>query len=286
MFLFSGRECGNLAESVARKANLTVGKVKIKTFPDGEIYVRVLEEVKGQECVVLQSTPSNDALMELLFILDALRNLGAEKIHAVIPYLGYARQDKIFLSGEPLSAKLVLEMIKNRAESITTINAHFLDTSGKQSYENIEMKNLNAFTSLADYLKSKVDDPVLVSPDEGALGYLEEAGKLAKLQFDYFQKTRTSDEEVEMKIKEMDVSRKDVIILDDIISTGGTMVKATKILYDQGARSVNIGAVHGVLLEGMEKISQVADLVVCSNSIYRERYSQVSLSELIGNFLR
>jgi ribose-phosphate pyrophosphokinase len=237
--------------------------------------------------VVVQSTSSNDALIELLFILDALKDLDAKKIHSVIPYLGYSRQDKRFLDGEAITAKIVLNMINSKADTITTINAHFFDDTGKQIYEGIEINNLSAFPLLGDYFKDKLERPILIAPDEGALGYVEKTARILNLDYDYLEKKRISDDEVEMKVRDIKIARKDAILLDDIISTGGTMIEATNLLYTQGgARSVNIGVVHGVLVEGLEKVSKVADEVICTNSIFREKFSKVSLSALISEFLK
>lgn len=287
MILFSGSESKGLTENIAQISGIEFGMLKTKKFPDNEIYVRILSEVEGKDCIVIQSIISNDALIELLFILDALKDLHARKVHVVVPYLGYSRQDKRFLDGEAISAKVVLEMINSKADIITTINAHFFDYDGEQVYEGITVNNLNAFPLLGDYFEDKLEKPVLIAPDEGALGYIEKTAKKLNIEYDYFEKNRISDDEVETKIRDnAKIERKDAIILDDIISTGGTMVEATKLLYSEGGvRTVNIGAVHGVLIEGLEKVKKVADEVICTNSIFRENFSKVSISGLIADFL-
>lgn len=285
MILIPGSASKKLAENVAKEAKIEICEIERKQFPDSEIYLRVLTDVKNKDCVVIQSTPSNDAIVELLILLDLLHDLKAKSIHTVIPYMGYSRQDKRFLSGEAMSTKTILKILKGKSEKITTVNAHFLSKLSQKDYEGIKVENLTAFPLLAEYFKKKLKSPVLVAPDKGALRYVTEAASVLKCNFGYFEKKRISAEKVNMEIKDLNVSGKDAIILDDIISTGGTMVKTSQLLKEDGAKSVNIGCVHGVINEGLEKVSKVANEVVCTDSIFREKFSKVSIAKLIAGSL-
>jgi len=285
MILISGSASKKLAENVAKEAKIELCGLKRTQFPDSEIYLRILTNVEKEDCVVIQSTPSNDALVELIILLDTLNDLKAKSIHTIIPYMGYSRQDKRFLSGEAMSAKTILKILDYKSDKITTVNAHFLSKLSQKEYEGIKVENLTAFPALATYFKSKLKSPVLVAPDRGALGYVEEAASVLKCEFGYFEKKRISAEKVEMQVKDLKVNGKDTIILDDIISTGGTMVKAAQLLKEEGAKSVNIGCVHGVLNEGLEKVSKAAEEVICTDSILREKFSKVSLAKLIAENL-
>jgi len=285
MILFFGTTCKALLERVTKeiREGIEIGKIERKQFPDSEIYIRILSDVKGEDCVVIQSIISNDSFVELILLLDTLNDLGAKSIHSVIPYLGYSRQDKRFLPGEAISAKTILKIIAERCNKITTVNGHFFNESGEKEYEGIKVNNLTAFPILAEYFKeiSKRENIVLIAPDKGALKYTKEAASILRCEFDYLEKKRISPEEVEIRVKNLDVFGKSAIILDDIISTGGTMIKAVELLKSEGVNKVYVGCVHGVLIEGLEKVSKFADGVVCTDSIYREKFSKVSLSKII-----
>lgn len=279
-----GSESKKLAEKVARNTKLKICKIELKRFPDNEIYLRILTDVKGKHCIVIQSTPTSDAFLELIFLLDTLKDLEAERIDAVIPYIGYSRQDKRFLPGEAISLKSILKVIYNSADKITTFNAHFLSKLPNE-YKSLKIKNLTAFPLIANYFKKKLKNPVLIAPDKGALKYTEEVASVLNCKFGYFEKKRISAEKVEMEVKDIDVSCKDAVILDDIISTGGTMLKAIEILKNENANSINVGCVHAVLLEGIEKVAKFADEVICTDSIFRERFSKVSLTNILAENL-
>lgn len=279
-----GSESKKLAEKVAKNSNLKICKTELRRFPDNEIYLRILTDVKGRHCIVIQSTPTSDAFLELIFILDTLKDLGAETINAIIPYIGYSRQDKRFLPGEAISIKTILGVISEKADRITTVNAHFLSKFPNE-YESLKIKNLTAFPLIAKYFKKKLKRPVLIAPDKGALRYVKEAASVLNCKFGYFEKKRISSEEVEMKIEDIDVSGKDAVILDDIISTGGTMLKAIEILKNENANTINVGCVHAVLLKGIEKVAKFADEVICTDSIFREKFSKVSLAKIISENL-
>lgn len=279
-----GSESKKLAEKVAKNTKLKICKIELKRFPDNEIYLRILTNIKGKHCIVIQSTPTSDAFLELILLLDTLRDLGAEKINAVTPYIGYSRQDKRFLPGEAISIKSILNIIFKSADEITTVNAHFLSKLPNE-YKSLKIKNLTAFPLIAKYFKKKLKNPVLIAPDKGALRYTEEAASVLNCNFGYFEKKRISAEKVEMEVKDVDVSGKDAVILDDIISTGGTVLRATEILKNENANSINVGCVHAVLLDGIRKVAKFADEVICTDSIFREKFSKVSLSSIIAENL-
>ena len=281
MIVFSGSSCVGLGRKVAQAQKSVLGEVKIDRFPDGEVYLRLMTPVKGEECVLVQSTLGNDNLVELLIFLDMLRDQGASKVHAVVPYLGYARQDKNFNSGEALSAKTVLKTIVSLCDSVTTINCHFLDKEGVYKYQDLEIRNLDAFPLLAKHFKEELKCPMLIAPDKGSLKYARNAAEIIGCEFDYLQKKRLSGEKVEIAIKELDVKGKDALILDDMISTGGTIIEAAKLLKSQGASSVNAGCVHGVFSQGSQKVASAVDRLVCTDTVERD-ISKVSVAGIIA----
>ena len=285
MIVFSGSSCAGLGRRVAEGMGMRLGEVKTGRFPDEEIYLRLLTPVAGEECVLLQSTLGNDNLVELLLFLDMLRDQGAAKIHAVVPYLGYARQDKTFNSGEALSAKTILKILLSLSDSITTVNCHFLDLEGVFKFHGMEIKNLDAFPLLAKYFKKELREPILIAPDKGSLKYAKNASEIIGCDFDFLQKKRISGEKVEIAVKEIPVKGKDALILDDMISTGGTIIEAAKLLRSQGAASVNVGCVHGVFSQGMEKVASAVDRLVCTDTLERG-ISKVSVAQLIAKSLK
>jgi len=284
MIIFSGSSCVSLGRKIAEGKGLRMGEAKIERFPDGEVYLRLVTPVKGEECVLVQSTLGNSSLVELLLFLDMLRDQGASKVHAIIPYFGYARQDKTFNSGEALSAKTILKMLLSLSDSVTTVNCHFLDREGVFKYHDMELKNLDAFLLLAKYFKEHLKCPMLIAPDKGSLQYAKNAAEIIGCEFDFLQKKRLSGEKVEIQIKDLDVKGKDTLILDDMISTGGTIIEAAKLLRSQGASSVNAGCVHGVFSQATQKVASAVDLLVCTDTIERD-ISKVSVAELIRKSL-
>ncbi|MFZ2455793.1 MAG: ribose-phosphate diphosphokinase [Candidatus Altiarchaeia archaeon] len=284
MIVFSGSSCASLGRKIAKGKGLIPGKAKVERFPDGEIYLRLVSPVKGEECVLVQSTLGNDNLVELLLFLDMLRDQGASSVHAVVPYFGYARQDKSFNSGEALSAKTSLKLMLSLTDSVTTINCHFLDREGVYKFHDLEIKNLDAFPLLAKYFKEHLKCPMLIAPDKGSLEYAKNAAEIIGCEFDFLQKKRLSGEKVEIQTKDLDVQGKDTLILDDMISTGGTIIEAAKLLKSQGASSVNAGCVHGVFSTGAERVRSAVDLLVCTDTLERG-ISKVSVAQLIGKSL-
>jgi len=319
MIIFGGSNSSNLAEKVAKLKNHELGEIEVRQFPDSELYVRILSNVKDRECVVMQSTQNNDNLIELLIILDALMDLKAKKVTAVIPYLGYARQDKRFKSGEALSARTVLKLIRNSADRLITVNCHFLNEGGafdvddyfdvtsrffeknmkSDTFDDIHfdkkiknngkqeliVENIDAFPVVAKYFKSKFNENlVVIAPDKGALQHAKLAADVIGCEFDYLEKTRLSGDAVTIKTKSLNIKNQNVLILDDMISTGGTIVESAKIIRQCGAKTINVGCVHGVFSKGTEMFKGVVDEVVCTNTINRE-CSRVDVSGLIAGSL-
>ncbi|MBU4202047.1 MAG: ribose-phosphate diphosphokinase [Candidatus Altiarchaeales archaeon] len=284
MLILGCSNSSELAGRISQELGGEVAEVEIKRFPDGEIYVRVVSDVKGKECAVVQSTPDNGSLVELILTLDLLRDLGASRIHAVVPYLGYCRQEKRFQDGEALSAKTVLKIIDSLSDSILTVNCHFLDAGGEFDFNGIKLKNIDAFPEIANYFKGKVESPFLIAPDEGSLELVKNSAGIVGCEFDSLEKERISGEEVKTEAKEMGVEGKDVIILDDAISTGNTIINAAKLVREQGAKSVSAGCVHGIFSNGLEKLKAAADEVVCTDTVQGDA-SRVSVAKLIAKEL-
>ncbi len=280
MIVFGATEAGGLGWETAKQMNADVGKIESKKFPDGELYMRVLSDVKGKDCAVIRSIRTSDDLVGLILLLDALRENKAKMIHCVTPYLTYMRQDKMFASGEPISAKTVLRIIDELADDITTVNCHFNNEPGRFAYHNIVLRNIDATPALVDYFKGKVSKPTVIAPDKGSLAYAKRAAEQLDCEFNHLSKKRVSGEKVVIEDKKLDVRGKDVIMLDDIISTGGTIVEAAKVIRDWKPNSINVGCVHGLFLKGIEQFKGVVDRVVSTNTL-ETPVSKVNVAKLI-----
>lgn len=247
--LISGSANSALAEAIAQQVGTPLLERRIERFPDGEMYVRLSSSVRGRDAYVIQPTcaPVNDNLFELLLLLDTLRRASAGRLTAIIPYYGYARQDRKFTGREPITAKLVANLLAAAgANRIVTIDLH---SPAIQGFFDIGMDHLTAVPLLAEYLSQQIPaNSVIVSPDTGGVKRADIYARLLNLPIAILHKRRTSAREVEMAAVIGDIRDKYPIIVDDIIATGGTTRQAVDTLVRAGARpEVRIVATHGVL---------------------------------------
>ncbi len=284
--IIGGSASQKLAAKVAWDLGENISPIETRRFPDGERYIRINGEVP-KEVVVIQSTgyPQDENLMELFLILKNLKSLGVERIRVVIPYFGYGRQERRFKSGEAVSAVIVAELLEAAgASEIYAINLH--EKNIKQFF-NIPVHEISAMPIIANYINETVDDPMIIGPDKGALGFAEEISGILKCECDYLEKTRISPEKVETKPKNLDVAGRDVVIIDDIISTGGTIVNASKLLRDLGARKVVVCCVHPVLVEdALLKIFAAGVDDVFATDTLRSDVSTISVAPIVAGFLK
>lgn len=245
--LFSGSVCQVLGRELADELETELGEVTIKKFPDGERYLRVHSEVKGKECAVVQSTskPQDANILELITLMETLRDLGARRIVAVVPYMAYGRQDKRFLPGEALSSRVVAKHVSMGCDELVTVNIH---EEHILKFFDVEAQNLDASPALGEYFKChELEAPLVIAPDEGAQYIAREVAARVKCDHDYLVKNRLAPGKVEMMPKSLAVRDKDVILVDDMIDSGSTMLEAIRVLRGQGAANVLVGCVHPVL---------------------------------------
>lgn len=244
MKVLAGSSSRRCAKELAGILKADYVEVEQKVFPDGEVYVRVPERLRGEEVIIVQTTYPTPALLELLFLQEAAHDQGAASITAVVPYYSYSRQDQVFQEGEIVSAKAVAELIELKADRFITVDPHKEHILG---FFGIEAHGVSAVPLLAKHLEKMGVDTVL-APDKGALDRAQFAAKCLGAEFDYMEKTRLSGTEVVMKAKSLDVRGKTVAIIDDIISTGGTIATASAELKRQGATRVIAACTHGLFL--------------------------------------
>ena len=247
--LVSGSASIELAADIAGRLGIQPLERRVEPFPDGETYVRLGHSVRGRDAYILQSTcpPVNEHLFELLLLLDTVRRANAARLTAVVPYYGYARQDRKAKGREPISAKLVANLIVAAgADRIVTVDLH---SPAIQGFFDIGMDHLTAMPLLAEHVKARVPhDAVVVSPDTGGVKRADMFARLLALPIAILHTRRASASQVEIAAVIGDVRGKVPIIVDDIIATGGTILEAVEALVEAGARpEVRVVASHGVL---------------------------------------
>ena len=246
--IFAGTASTEFAQEVCSILDVPVAKADIKRFSDGEISVQISESVRGRDVFIIQSTgaPSNDNLMELLIMVDALRRSSASSITAVIPYFGYARQDRKAAPRVPITAKLVADMIETAGvDRVVTMDLH----AGQiQGFFDIPVDNLYGSIAFENYIKSKnLKNPIIASPDIGGVARARYFASRLGLDMVIVDKRREKANVAEVMNIIGDVEGKDVIMIDDMVDTAGTMVKAATALKNKGAASVMACATHPVL---------------------------------------
>lgn len=268
--VFSGNAHPALAREICEQLNVPLGQAYVGRFPDGEVRLQILENVRGADVFVIQPTcrPVNDNLMELLILMDAFRRASAQRITAVIPYYGYARQDRKDRPRVPISSKVVADLLTSAgADRVLALDLH----AGQiQGYFNIPVDHLYATPVTVNYFrKLKLKNLVIVSPDPGGVERARSFAKKMKAPLAIIDKRREDAHVVEMFNVIGDVVGKTCLIVDDMIDTGGTLVRGAQALLDKGAEKVFACCTHGVFAgDAIHKINASRlEQVVTTNSI-------------------
>ncbi len=272
MMLFSGSANIPLAEEVADVLGIPLGKVEHSTFANGEIYVRPEESVRGSDCFVIQShsAPINDNIMEQLITIDALRRASARRITAVIPFLGYSRQDKKVMPREPITARLISDLfLQAGADRLVSVDLH---TGQLQGFIDKPWDSLTALPIITDYLADRLEGKVAVlSPDAGGVKRAERYARYlgASVAFIYKRRDPTEHNQSEALSMSGKVTGKHVVIVDDMIDTAGTVCNAAAMVREYGALSVRIAATHGIFSDpALDRIKNAAiEEVIVTNTL-------------------
>ena len=282
--LLSGRANPALAQQIADHLGQPLVEVEVGAFADGEIKVNINESVRGADCFVIQPTcgPANDNLMELLIMVDALMRASADRITAVIPYFGYARQDRKTRGREPITAKLVANLLTTaKASRVLTVDLH----AGQiQGFFDLPVDHLSAIPLLADYFISKeLKDVVAVSPDHGGIARTRELADRLGVPIGIVDKRRPAPNVSDVMNIVGDVEGKTVVMVDDMIDTAGSITKAAEALLGRGAREVYAAATHGILSgPAVERLaaSPIVELIVTNTIPLRESARRLPVTVL------
>ncbi len=293
LVIFGGTASTDLTDKVCKYLDAHRGCASITPFPDGETLVKIEDDVRGMDCFVVQSTcpPVNDNLMELLIFIDSLRRASAKRITAVIPYYGYARQDRKAEGRTPITAKLVANMLTTSGvDRVLTMNLH---ADQIQGFFDIPLDHLTAAPVLAKHFShGPLQDSVLVSPDVGNIKFGNEFASRIGSELAVVHKRRLSgDSTIAVNIIG-NVDGKNVIMFDDMITTAGTVCEAARLVRERGAKSIYVGATHGVFAgPALDRlIAAELDEIVVTDTIplradVRERLTNLtvlSVADLIG----
>jgi ribose-phosphate pyrophosphokinase len=295
--LFSGNANRALAEEIAQHLRVPLGEGEVSRFSDGEIFVQFNENVRGADVFVVQPTcpPVNDTLMELLIMTDALKRASAHRVTAVLPYYGYARQDRKVAGRAPISAKLVADLLE--AAGVSRVLALDLHAGQIQGFFNIPVDHLFAApVVMIDYLKKKdLTDPVVVSPDAGGVERARAIAKRLNSGLAIIDKRRDGPNSAVAMHLIGDVEGRDVVVIDDMIDTAGTLVQAVGALQREGAKRILACGVHAVLSgPAIERIkaSPIEEVLVTNSIPLPEdkrtagRITVLSVAPLLGEAIR
>lgn len=283
MYIIPGTASKSISEDLSKILGAPLAKIITKRFPDSELYVRLLDDVEGEEVVIVQTTYPDPNIIELFLLQNAAIEADAEIITTVIPYFGYARQDTMFKKGEAISAKAIAELISLNSDRVITVDPHkeyILDFFETEAF------SCSAVPNIAEYFKTK-DLDLILAPDKGALERAKKASNIVACDFDYMEKTRIDGETVEIKPKNLDVKNMKVGIIDDIISTGGTMAKSIKELRKQGASKVFVSCTHGLFADSaIKKLKSAGCNEIISTDTIENDYSKVKIASTIAELLK
>jgi len=294
--IFTGNANRALAEEIAQYLHVPLGNADVSRFSDGEVFVQINENVRGQDVFVVQPTcpPVNDTLMELLIMFDAFKRASAHRITAVLPYYGYARQDRKDKPRVPITSKLVADLISAAgADRVLTLDLH---ASQIQGFFNIPVDHLFAAPVIVRYLRElELDDLTIVSPDAGGVERARAYAKRLGASLAIIDKRRVAANQTEVMNIIGDVEGRNVFIVDDIIDTAGTLIHSSEALLAKGARSISASATHAVLSgPAIQRINNSQlDRVIATNSMPMQEKEQecpkiktLSIGELFADAIK
>lgn len=286
--IISGGSNPVLTRQLARQTKSQLAPAEITKFPDGETYVNIKTDLKGQNVFIVQSCsgPTNEYLMELLILIDAAKRLRPKKITAIIPFYPYRRQEKKVASGESITADLVAKLLK--AAGVKKVIAVELHAEKIEAFFDVPLVHIRTLPLLIDYFRKKCKNGrnyTVVAPDNGSTDESSKLAQALKIPLAVIDKTRTSFNSVEIEKLTGEVAGKNVIIIDDEISTGGTLCKVTAALKKQGVKDIYVGVTHGVFAgNAIQKINRasIKEIVITNTIPQARKYKKIKVLSIAG----
>ncbi len=279
----------HLAGKIAKKLKSSYSELKVKKFPDGEIKVRFTSNVRGKDVVLVQSFYGavNDCVVEAIFAADTARDLGAKKVILAAPYFPYLRQDKRFKSGDCISIEVMSKLMSRYFDKVLIIDPHLHREKKLSHLFSTKSERLTANPYIADYIQKNIKNPLIVGPDWESYKWARKVAEKIKCENVILQKKRYTGRKVKVTLnKKVDIDNKNVVFVDDIISTGNTIIGAVKNLKKLGAKKFNCIAVHGIFVENaLGKLKNVNVKVVTTNTI-PNKVAKIDISGLIAKALK
>jgi ribose-phosphate pyrophosphokinase len=287
MKIIGGMSAQVLATRIAAELGCKVTSCEFKRFPDGELYTRITDDIKDEDVTIVQSIRTDSDLICLLQLIDAVEEARKTNLDVVIPYLGYARQDKKFKPGEAISIRAIARSIcaAGVVDTIYVVNVH---NRGVLKYFDVDTKELDASPLIGDFVvKKEIAHPVIIGPDKGATELTKAVAAPYGFAYDVLEKFRISSEEVEIKPKVLSVEGKNVVIVDDIISTGGTISEAASMLKAQKANDVYVTCIHGVFVQNAipRMLNAGVKEIIATDTIESE-FSKISIAKMVAEELK
>ncbi|MDI6889276.1 MAG: ribose-phosphate diphosphokinase [Methanocellales archaeon] len=284
----AGSSVPGLAREISEDFRCKFAAARVHKFPDGELHIQVTENVYGKRVIYIQSMSPcpDDKLVELLITVDLLNELGADNVTLVAPYLGYTRQDARMKPGEAVNARTLFKLLDAvRINELVSVDIHLHRLSSKElaKLTDITIKEVSAIPQLAQHVGNMLDNPLMIAPDSEAGRFAKVAAKVLGSDYDVMQKRRLSPTKVQILPKKLHVEGGDVVIVDDIVSTGDTMVETAKALKQQGARRIIAAFTHPVLSDESvaQKMFDAGISKIISTNTIPSKYGVVSVADLI-----
>lgn len=285
--------CGNsekIARKLAKELKVEFSPLTIASFPDGDLYLRFNTDLKNKTLVIVQSfQPHPDmSLFDVIFAAETAKDLGAKKVILVAPYLAYMRQDKRFNPGEGISSKIMAKLLNHSIDKLITIDPHIHRYKSLREIFTISTTKLTANHLIADYIKKHFRDEIIIGPDWESFQWAEDIAKRIKVHATVLKKTRFSSRHVEVKmIHPIELRGKNVVIVDDIISTGHTIAEAAKDAKRKGAKKIYAIGVHGLLVENaIAKLKKAGVSEVITTNCIEHSTNKIDVTSVIFEELK
>jgi ribose-phosphate pyrophosphokinase len=279
-----------IAKKLAKKLRCKYSPTTVSCFPDGDLYLKFNTNLKKKKLVIVQSfQPHSDmSLFDIVFAAETAKELGAKKVILVAPYLAYMRQDKRFKTGECISSKIMAKLLNKSVDKLITIDPHIHRYKSLKDIFTIPTKMLTANLLIADYIQKKFKNEIIIGPDGESYQWAETIAKHIHVDATVLKKTRFSSRHVQVKmINPIPIKGKNVVIVDDIISTGHTIAEAAKQARKMGAKSVSAIGVHGLFVEnGMEKLKKAGINRIITTNCIEHKTNKIDVTPLLFDELK